>query len=96
MTSRLLAAGLIERHVGALKQRRNVLNLTRHGNNLLEQIYQEWQAIDRAITEVIGEENAALYAAFSLQLRNAFGGSTPGDGCLDKDAVASTRPRNNA
>lgn len=93
MTSRLLAAGLIERNVDAQEQRSNILKLTRHGNNLLKQIYQEWQAIDRETTEVLGKENAARYADFSLQLRNAFGGSTPGEECLDKDAVASTKSR---
>ena len=96
MTSRLLAAGLIERNVDAQEQRSNVLKLTRHGNNLLEQVYRVWQAIDREIAEVLGKENAARYAAFSLQLRNAFGGSTPGEERLDEGAVASPRPRNNA
>ncbi|WP_394707540.1 MarR family winged helix-turn-helix transcriptional regulator [Sedimenticola selenatireducens] len=96
MTSRLLAAGLIERHVDPQEHRSNVLKLTRHGTNLLEQIHREWQAIDRETTEVLGEENAALYAALSLRLRNAFGGSTPGEECLDKDAVASPSRGENA
>ena len=96
MTSRLVAAGLIERHVDVQEQRSNVLKLTRHGSSLLEQIHQEWQEIDREITEVIGDENAARFAAFSLQLRNAFGGSTPGEECLNKDPVASTKSRTKA
>lgn len=93
MTSRLLTAGLIERHVDAQEQRCNVLKLTRHGNNLLEQIYQQWQEIDQEIAKVIGKENAAQFAAFSLQLRNALGGSTPGDKPLDNNAIASTDSR---
>ncbi len=96
MTSRLVAAGLIERHVDAQEHRSNVLKLTQHGNSLLEQIHQEWEKINRECTEVIGEENAAQFAAFSLQLRNAFGGSTPGDKCLDKDALAPTKSRKKA
>lgn len=96
MTSRLVAAGLIERHVDDQELRRNVLKLTRHGNSLLKKVHQEWQAIDRECTEVIGEENTAQFAAFALQLRNAFGGSTPGEECLDKDSAASTRPRKKA
>lgn len=91
MTSRLVAAGLIERHVDAHEHRSNVLKLTQHGNSLLKKIHQEWEKIDRECTEVIGEENTAQFAAFSLQLRNAFGGSTPGDECLDKGALAPTK-----
>ena len=96
MTSRLLAAGLVERHVDAHEQRSNVLRLTRRGNSLLARIYAEWQAIDREIIEVIGDENAARFAALSCQLRNAFGGSTPGEACLDKDAQALTNRRKKA
>lgn len=91
MTSRLLAAGLIERNVDVQERRSNVLKLTPQGHNLLEKIHQEWQKIDRECTEVIGVENTAQFAAFALQLRNAFGGSTPGDKCLDKDALAPTK-----
>lgn len=96
MTSRLLAAGLIEKKVDAQEQRSNVLRLTRRGNKLLEKIYREWQTIDRETTEVLGKENTAQYVAFSRQLRNAFGGSTPGEESLDKDAVASTKSRKKA
>ncbi|MGO2132709.1 MAG: MarR family winged helix-turn-helix transcriptional regulator [Halomonas sp.] len=92
MTSRLLAAGLIERHVDAQEHRRNVLTLTQRGTNLLKQIHQEWQTIDRETIEVIGEENTAIYAALSLRLRNALGGSTPCEEYLDKDTVASPSP----
>jgi len=93
MTSRLLAAGFIERRIDELEQRSNVLTLTQCGNRLLEQIYREWEAIDRETIEVLGEENTAQYLAFSLQLRNAFGGSTPGEVCQDKDSVSSTELR---
>lgn len=88
MTSRLLAAGLIEKHVDAQEQRSNVLKLTRHGISLLDQIRQVWQEIDHEIAKVIGKENAIQFAAFSLQLRNAFGGSTPGQDCLVEDSVS--------
>lgn len=67
MTSRLLTAGLIERHVDAQEQRCNVLKLTRHGNNLLEQIYQE-------IAKVIGKENAAQFTAVTAEIRPQAGG----------------------
>lgn len=99
MTSRLMAAGFIERRVDELEQRSNVLTLTQCGSRLLEQIYREWEAIDRETIEVLGEENTAQYLTFSLQLRNAFGGSTPGEACQDgercqnKDVVPSTKLR---
>ena len=96
MTSRLVAAGLIEKHVDAQEQRSNVLKLTQYGNSLLKQIHQEWEKINRECIEVIGEENAAQFATFALQLRNAFGGSTPGDNCLDKDRQRQPSLRKNA
>lgn len=96
MTSRLLAAGLIQKHVDEQEQRSNVLKLTRHGNNLLAKIHQEWQEIDRETTAVIGKENAVLFAALALQLRNAFGGSGPSDESLGNDAAVPGRPRKNA
>jgi len=91
MTSRLVAAGLIERDVDAHERRSNVLKLTRHGNSLLKQIHQEWEKIDRECTEILGENNAAQFTAFALQLRNAFGGSTPGDACLDNGTPAPAK-----
>lgn len=78
MTSRLLKAGLIERHVDEQELRSNVLKLSTHGQRLLKQIYREWQAIDQEISGVIGAENAAILATLTFELRNAFGGSTPG------------------
>ena len=93
MTSRLLTARLIEKRVDAQEQRSNVLKLTRHGNSQLKKIYREWHEVDREIAEIIGDKNAARFAALALQLRNAFGGSTPGEGSPDKDAVTSTQAR---
>ncbi len=96
MTSRLLAAGLIEKDVDAQEQRSNVLKLTQHGKSLLKQIHQEWEKINRECTEVIGEENAAQFTDLSMQLRNAFGGSTPGKKCLDENRQHQPSNRKNA
>ena len=78
MASRLLTAGLIERQVDPREHRSKVLKLTQHGYDLLEQIHQQWREIDRECAGVIGEENTAQFAELSSQLRNAFGGTTPG------------------
>lgn len=96
MTSRLLAAGLIKRRVDTQEQRKNVLKLTRKGNDLLEKIHREWHATDQEIVEAIGRENTALFADFARQLRNAFGGTGPSDEILDEDAVLSRTPREKA
>lgn len=90
MTSRLLEADLIKRDVDRKDQRSNVLRLTRFGNSLLKQIHQEWQAIDQECTDVIGEKNIAKFAESTLQLRNAFGGSTPGEESSNNDTEASS------
>jgi DNA-binding MarR family transcriptional regulator len=78
MTSRLLAAGLIEKHVDEQELRSNVLELSVHGRSLLEEIYREWQKIDQEICAVIGVDNAELLATITYELRNGFNGSTPG------------------
>lgn len=78
MTSRLLAAELIERKVDEQELRSNVLKLSKHGRRLLKKIHGHWQAVDLEISEVIGEEESASLAEQILKLRNAFGGKTPG------------------
>lgn len=90
MTSRLLTAGLIEKHVDERELRSNVLTLSKHGESLLKEIYREWREIDREICDVIGVENAAHLATLAYELRNAFGGSTPGGEDLDKDTSVSS------
>jgi DNA-binding MarR family transcriptional regulator len=78
MTSRLLTAGLIERHVDERELRSNVLTLSKHGKSLLERIHQEWREIDQEICEAIGLENADQLASTAFRLRNALGGFVPG------------------
>ncbi len=96
MTTRLLAADLVERHVDEQEQRCHVLELTPHGDSLLAQIHREWHEIDREISQFIGDENADSFAAFSLQLLKAFGGSPPADDGLEHDTQASTCPKTTA
>lgn len=84
MTSRLLTAELVERDVDEQEHRSHVLTLTALGKSLLTQIHREWRQIDREIIELIGEEDADRFAVFSLQLLRAFGGSPPGDDCLER------------
>jgi DNA-binding MarR family transcriptional regulator len=79
MTSRLLAAGLIERKVDERELRTNVLTLSTRGQSLLQKIYHEWQEIDREIGEGLGIEGAERLHSLAFQLRNALGGFTPGD-----------------
>ena len=73
-----------------------MLELTPHGDSLLAQIHHEWHEIDREINALIGEENADGFAAYSLQLLKAFGGSPPGDDGLEHDTEVSPRPRTTA
>ncbi len=89
MTSRLLAAGLIERHVDELELRSNVITLSKYGESLLEKIHHEWREVDREMCAVIGVENADHLATFAGQIRNAFGGFTPGEVKSDAGASAS-------
>lgn len=90
MTSRLLAAGLIERHVDERELRSNVLTLSKYGESLLERIHQEWREVDREMCEVIGVEDAERLANLSRQIRDAFGGFTPGDVKSNTGASASS------
>lgn len=96
MTSRLLAAGLVERHVDEHEHRSHVLGLSPHGSSLLAQIHHEWQEIDQEINEFIGSENADRHAACSLQLLKAFGGSPPGENGQEQGAGAPPIPRTRA
>ncbi len=92
MTSRLLIAGLIEKHVDERELRSNVLELSKHGKSLLKKIHREWREIDREICIILGVDNADHLGSLTYQLRNALGGSTPGGENLDRDAtVPSSR-----
>lgn len=84
MSRRLLEAGLIERRVDEREVRSNVLRLSDHGKTLLDTIYREWQKVDREISKAIGAENAAHLADLTHQLRNALGGSMPGEEAKDE------------
>ena len=86
MTSRLLTAGLIEKYVDERELRSNVLKLSKHGKSLLKKIYREWREIDREIGIILGVENADQLGSLTYELRNALGGSTPGNKNLDSDA----------
>lgn len=90
MTSRLLTAGLIEKHVDERELRSNVLKLSKHGQSLLEEIYQEWREIDREICAVMGVENADHLWSLTYQLRNALGGSIPGGEDMVREASVSS------
>jgi len=79
MTARLLTAGLIERRVDEHELRSNVLKLSKRGKGLLTQIYEVWRELDQEIYEAIGSENATQLAKITHELRNAFGGFTPGE-----------------
>ena len=94
MTTRLLNAGLIERQVDKRELRSNVLTLSPLGQSLLKKIYHEWQEIDREIDEIIGAEAMAQLGDLTCKLRNAFGGSTPGDkDVLESTLVSSSSPK---
>lgn len=80
MTSRLLTSGLIERRVDEKELRSNILTLSEQGKSLMTQVYQVWTQVDQEIEEAIGSDNAQQLAKITLDLRNAFGGFTPGDG----------------
>jgi len=85
MTARLLEAGLIERHVNQRELRSNVLQLSKHGETLLKEIYREWKQIDQEISDVIGTTNAMQLTNLTQQLRNALGGFSPGSPAEERD-----------
>ncbi len=78
MTTRLLTAGLIEKRVDEQELRSNVLKLSEHGRSLLAEIYHVWRQMDQEIDAAIGKQNAVQLATITHELRNAFGGFTPG------------------
>ena len=88
MTARLLTAGLIERRVDEHELRSNVLKLSKHGKGLLTQIYEVWREVDQEIYEAIGSENATQLARITHELRNAFGGFTPGENSSNSEEQA--------
>lgn len=97
MTVRLLEAGLIERQVDEHELRSNVLRLSKRGKSLLKSIHREWQGIDREISDTIGPKNARNLAGLTYQLRNALGGSTPGEpSAKDEETTTSSGRRTRA
>ena len=78
MTSRLIEAGFIERHMPAGGRATGVLRLSKDGAALLDAIYREWRALDAEIVKALGSTGATDLAKRTLKLRNALGGRTPG------------------
>lgn len=85
MTTRLLTAGLIEKRVDEQELRSNVLKLSVSGRGLISQIYEVWREVDQEISDAVGSENAMQLAAITHELRNTFGGFTPGDNKIKTD-----------
>jgi len=79
MTARLSAAGLIEKRIDEQELRSNVLKLSKRGKSLLKQVYEVWREVDQEIYKAVGPKNATQLAHITHELRNAFGGFTPGN-----------------
>lgn len=78
MTSRLVAAGLIQKRPDPEQHRSNLLTLSKRGRGLLNLIYREWREVDREVEAAIGHRQAQRLGALTFDLRNALGGRTPG------------------
>lgn len=78
MTTRLITAGFISRETNPAETRSNVLRLTKRGQDILSEIHEAWESIDRLITSRVGSEKAALLAELTRELRDELGGRGPG------------------
>lgn len=80
MTSRLIANDYIRRGTNPVDKRANVLELTETGRAFLQEIHSAWRDIDALILDAIGNEDIAPFAEKAKTLRDALGGTTPGQG----------------
>lgn len=78
MTSRLIAAGFIERKEDPEERRSNLLTLTTKGKGLLDDIIDAWRTVDTIIEDAIGSTQADELAKLTHNLRDALGGHVPG------------------
>ena len=78
MTSRLTAAGLIEKARNTDTTRSHLLTLSAHGRETLTAVYAVWAEMDRLLETLLGEAKARRLAELTRELRDALGGRPPG------------------
>lgn len=79
MTTRLLANGYVDRRQDPDEKRSNILRLSKGGVGLLSDVRSAWHSVDRLVEDVVGSKNADALFELALELRDAFGGRTPGE-----------------
>lgn len=89
MTVRLIDADYISREPHPDEARSNVLRLTARGRGLLSDIHAAWRDMDALIAEHIGATETEALTRITRELRDGFGGRTPG-------AIAKTSRKDTA
>ncbi|THH38101.1 MarR family transcriptional regulator [Aliishimia ponticola] len=79
MTTRMIAKGYIARQSDPEDSRGNLLSLTETGRSLLSEIDTVWSSMDAFAAEAIGKERFESMAREAGALRDALGGTRPGD-----------------
>lgn len=79
MITRLVVAGFVTQKPSAKALRTNVVALSKRGRHVLNKVRVVWAEMDRVIEEAIGCEQAETLAQLTGALRDALGGSMPGD-----------------
>lgn len=78
MITRLVTAGLVTAETDLTERRSKVVNLTDQGREVVEQVREVWEKVDRFIEQRIGADKAALLAGVTQELRDKLGGRMPG------------------
>ncbi|MGP6087141.1 hypothetical protein [Antarctobacter jejuensis] len=79
MTTQLIAGGYIARRPDPENTRRNLLSLTDKGRGLLSEIDVVWTSMDAYGAKAIGADRFKAQAEEAGALRDALGGTRPGD-----------------
>ena len=80
MTARLIALDLISSRKDPLNAKRNIVDLTKQGKALVDDIDRAWASVDDHMLEKMGEKDSSQLTALALSLRDALGGRRPGGG----------------
>ena len=79
MITRLSAAGLVKAETDPAELRSKIISISALGREVLGKVREVWLNVDAVIENALGRDKAALLAALTGELRDALGGSVPGE-----------------
>lgn len=90
MIDRLEKAGLVHHRSSRFDRRVALVSITKAGAEVLEDVKDVWDALDRLVVDKIGAENAAHLTDLTRELKFALGGKVPPSPESVEEARAAT------